>query len=234
MDLGLEGKVALVLGAAGGLGGAIATSLAAEGAHIAFADIDATALRGVEAGLRQSGWKALAVPFDLADDAAMNASVSSVEAVFGEIDVLVNITGGPPATPAAGQERAKWAENFQTMVLSVIALTDRVLPGMRRRKWGRIITSTSSGVVSPIPNLAISNALRLSLVGWSKTLAREVGGTASRRTSSCQGGSRPIASTISMGRRLSARIARSRKLLLKALRAFRSAAMANLLNMPMS
>jgi 3-oxoacyl-[acyl-carrier protein] reductase len=174
MDLGLEGKVALVLGAAGGLGGAIATSLAAEGAHIAFADIDATALRGVEAGLRQSGWKALAVPFDLADDAAMNASVSSVEAVFGEIDVLVNITGGPPATPAAGQERAKWAENFQTMVLSVIALTDRVLPGMRRRKWGRIITSTSSGVVSPIPNLAISNALRLSLVGWSKTLAREV------------------------------------------------------------
>ena len=62
------------------------------------------------------------------------------------------------------------------MVLSVIALTDRVLPGMRERKWGRIITSTSSGVVAPIPNLGISNALRLSLVGWSKTLAREVGG----------------------------------------------------------
>ena len=62
------------------------------------------------------------------------------------------------------------------MVLSVIALTDRVLPCMRQRKWGRIITSTSSGVVAPIPNLGISNALRLSLVGWSKTLAREVGG----------------------------------------------------------
>ena len=62
------------------------------------------------------------------------------------------------------------------MVLSVIALTDRVLPSMRQRKWGRIITSTSSGVVAPIPDLGISNALRLSLVGWSKTLAREVGG----------------------------------------------------------
>jgi 3-oxoacyl-[acyl-carrier protein] reductase len=61
------------------------------------------------------------------------------------------------------------------MVLSVIALTDRVLPSMRAKKWGRIITSTSSGVVAPIPNLGISNALRLSLVGWSKTLAREVG-----------------------------------------------------------
>ncbi len=60
------------------------------------------------------------------------------------------------------------------MVLSVIAITDRVLPGMRERRWGRIITSTSSGVVAPIPNLGISNALRLSLVGWSKTLAREV------------------------------------------------------------
>lgn len=61
------------------------------------------------------------------------------------------------------------------MVLSVIAITDRVLPGMRKRGWGRIITSASSGVVAPIPNLAVSNALRLSLVGWSKTLAREVG-----------------------------------------------------------
>jgi 3-oxoacyl-[acyl-carrier protein] reductase len=61
------------------------------------------------------------------------------------------------------------------MVLSVIAITDRVLPGMKSRGWGRIVTSTSSGIVSPIPNLAISNALRLSLVGWSKTLAREAG-----------------------------------------------------------
>jgi 3-oxoacyl-[acyl-carrier protein] reductase len=60
------------------------------------------------------------------------------------------------------------------MVLSVIAVTDRVLPAMRKRRWGRIITSTSSGVVAPIPNLGISNSLRLALVGWSKTLAREV------------------------------------------------------------
>jgi 3-oxoacyl-[acyl-carrier protein] reductase len=67
-----------------------------------------------------------------------------------------------------------WSKHFHAMVLSVIAITDRVLPNMRARHWGRVITSASSGVVSPIPNLAISNALRLSLVGWSKTLAREV------------------------------------------------------------
>jgi 3-oxoacyl-[acyl-carrier protein] reductase len=60
------------------------------------------------------------------------------------------------------------------MVLGVIALTDRVLPAMRERRWGRVITTTSSGVVAPIPGLALSNVLRLSLVGWSKTLAREV------------------------------------------------------------
>jgi 3-oxoacyl-[acyl-carrier protein] reductase len=105
----------------------------------------------------------------------MNANVATVEAALGEVDILVNITGGLPANPAAGQDRAKWAENFETMVLSVIALTDCILPGMRRRKWERIITSTSSGVVSPIPNLAISNALRRSLVGSSKTLAHEIG-----------------------------------------------------------
>ena len=70
---------------------------------------------------------------------------------------------------------ALWQKSFQEMVLSVIAITDRALPQMRSRKWGRIITSTSSGVVAPIPNLGISNAMRLSLVGWSKTLAREVG-----------------------------------------------------------
>ncbi|MGA3223145.1 MAG: SDR family oxidoreductase, partial [Acidobacteriaceae bacterium] len=83
-------------------------------------------------------------------------------------------TGGPPPTPASGQDTAVWSKQFQSMVLSVIATTDRVLPNMRARHWGRVITSTSSGVVAPIPNLAISNTLRLSLVGWSKTLAREV------------------------------------------------------------
>jgi 3-oxoacyl-[acyl-carrier protein] reductase len=94
---------------------------------------------------------------------------------LGPVDILVNITGGPPPTPASGQDPALWSRHFQSMVLSVIAITDRVLPNMRARHWGRVITSTSSGVVAPIPNLGISNALRLALVGWSKTLAREVG-----------------------------------------------------------
>ncbi|HYG26281.1 MAG TPA: SDR family oxidoreductase, partial [Caulobacteraceae bacterium] len=83
-------------------------------------------------------------------------------------------TGGPPPTTAAGQDPALWIAQFQAMVASLIATTDRVLPGMRERGWGRIITSTSSGVITPVPNLALSNTLRPALVGWSKTLSREV------------------------------------------------------------
>jgi 3-oxoacyl-[acyl-carrier protein] reductase len=90
------------------------------------------------------------------------------------VEILVNITGGPPPTTVSGQDPAVWHSGFQSMVLPVIAITDRVLPGMKTHKWGRVIVSTSSGVVAPIPNLGISNTLRSSLVGWSKTLAREV------------------------------------------------------------
>lgn len=175
MDFGLKNKTALVLGAGGGLGRAIAIALAAEGAKIAIADIEPKSIAETEAALTNIGGVSLGVPWDLADLSQIDAHIARVEAELGPIEILVNITGGPPPTPAAGQDPALWSKHFQAMVLSVIAITDRVLPGMRSRRWGRIITSTSSGVVSPIPNLGISNALRLSLVGWSKTLAGEVG-----------------------------------------------------------
>ncbi|MEI9983725.1 MAG: SDR family oxidoreductase [Aliidongia sp.] len=172
MDLGLNGKTALVLGGGGGLGGAIAKALSGEGVQVAVADIDAKAVDGTLSAL--SG-KKLGLVWDLADLAQIEGHIARIEAELGPVDILVNNTGGPPPTTASGQDSAVWAKYFQSMVLSVIAITDRVLPGMKAQHWGRIITSTSSGVVSPIPNLGMSNALRLSLVGWSKTLAREIG-----------------------------------------------------------
>jgi 3-oxoacyl-[acyl-carrier protein] reductase len=175
MDLGLKDKTALVLGGGGGLGRAISLALAREGARVAFADIDPDALAGTKAALAESGVKNTGIVWDLSDLSRIDAHVSTVESELGPVDILVNITGGPPPTPASGQDPALWSKHFQAMVLSVIAVTDRVLPNMRARHWGRVITSTSSGVVAPIPNLGVSNALRLSLVGWSKTLAREVG-----------------------------------------------------------
>lgn len=174
MDLGITDKVALVLGAGGGLGQAIAATLAREGARVVVADINAEALDRTATALTAADGEALALTWDIADPSVLEARFAAIEASLGPVDILINNTGGPPPTPAFGQTSEMWEASFRQMVLSVITLTDRALPGMRSRGWGRIVTSASSGVVAPIPNLGISNAMRMSLVGWSKTLAREV------------------------------------------------------------
>ena len=174
MDLGITDRTALVLGGGGGLGRAIAVALAREGARVAIADISADALDASRKAVEIAGGQAHAIVWDLSDLGSIDSHVRAIEAALGPVDILVNNTGGPPPTPATGQDPALWRKSFEDMILSVIAITDRVLPGMRKRRFGRIVTSTSSGIIAPIPNLGISNALRLSLVGWSKTLACEV------------------------------------------------------------
>jgi len=174
MDLGLRSRSALVLAAGGGLGRGIALALAREGARVALAGVRQPSLDATKAAVEAIGGVAETVLWNLSDPDAADLRISEVEARIGAVDILVNNTGGPPPSPAAGRSPEEWRRHFEMMVLSVIAATDRVLPAMRQARWGRIITSTSSGVVAPIPNLGLSNALRLSLVGWSKTLAREV------------------------------------------------------------
>lgn len=175
MDFGIKGKVALVLGAGGGLGGAMANSLAKEGVKVALGDINLDAAEANAKAIRDNGGDAIALEWDLGKLDQIDTNISKIESELGSVDILVNNTGGPKPSTVSGQAPDLWRESFDMMVMSVIAITDRVLPGMKERGWGRIITSTSSGVVAPIPNLGLSNALRLSLVGWSKTLAREVG-----------------------------------------------------------
>lgn len=175
MDLGVTGRVALVLGAGGGLGGAIARALGAEGVKVAVAGRHTESVDVTTSEITAAGGVAKSFVWDLTDLAEMGRQIAAIEADLGPVDILVNNTGGPPPTPAHGQPVESWTTYFESMVLPVIALTDRVLPGMKERQWGRIITSTSSGVVAPIPNLGLSNSLRSTLVGWSKTLAREVG-----------------------------------------------------------
>lgn len=174
MDLGITGRTALVLGAGGGIGSAVAVALAQEGCQVALADVSEAGLTQVSSLVAPTGVRHMMLAWDLADHSAADRHISAIETNLGPVDILVNNTGGPPPTPAAGQDPGLWRKHFESMVMSVITITDRVLPGMRQRRWGRIITSTSSGVVTPLPNLAVSNALRMSLVGWSKTLAREV------------------------------------------------------------
>jgi 3-oxoacyl-[acyl-carrier protein] reductase len=174
MDFGIAGKTALVLGASSGLGRATAIGLAKEGVNVALGARREDELAETAKAIEAAGGKALPIVWNLSDLASIDGHVSAVEAALGPIDILINNTGGPAPSSAAGQPLETWSSYFQSMVLSVIAITDRVLPGMRERKWGRIVTVTSAGVITPIPNLAMSNTLRSSLVGWSKTLSREL------------------------------------------------------------
>ena len=174
MELGLKGKVALVLASSRGLGQAMAVSLAREGVKVAVTGRNPEGLQQSVKMIEAVGGQALALQWDLADLSVIDSLVAKVETDLGPIDILINNTGGPPPTPAAGQDPALWQKSFNDMVLSLIAITDRVLPGMRQKKWGRIITSTTSGAIAPIKNLAISNTLRSALLAWSKTLAAEV------------------------------------------------------------
>jgi len=175
MDLGLRGKRALVLGASRGLGHAIAAELAAEGARVIVASRDGAAIGNAAAALAAAhGTEVHPAVCDTASAAAVDALAELALARFGTIDILVNNTGGPPSGPISEVAPEVWLANFERMVLNIIRLSIRLLPGMRAQQWGRILTVASSGVKQPIPELGISNTLRASLLNWSKTLGLEV------------------------------------------------------------
>jgi 3-oxoacyl-[acyl-carrier protein] reductase len=173
MDLGIDGRVALVMGASKGLGRGVAGALAREGAKVAIASrsrerLDATAeeLDGhVSAFVADAG--------DLDRLAELPAEVG---AALGPIDILVANTGGPPPGSALDNTIADWEEAYRSLVLGLRVLVEGVLPGMRERGWGRIVNIGSSSTVEPIPSLTLSNANRLAAIGFLKTLSREVGG----------------------------------------------------------
>jgi 3-oxoacyl-[acyl-carrier protein] reductase len=174
MDLQIKQKIALVFGAGSGLGQAIALALAAEGVRVVLAGRTADKLHSTAEQIKGLGGESLVIPWDLAEASVIDQNFSLIESTWGSVDILINNTGGPPTTLAQGQASSLWLEKFQEMVLSVITITDRALPAMKQKKWGRIITTTSSGAISPLRNLAISNTLRASLHAWSKTLSSEV------------------------------------------------------------
>ncbi|MEP6546078.1 MAG: SDR family oxidoreductase [Gammaproteobacteria bacterium] len=172
MDLGLENRRALVTGASRGLGRAIASALAAEGAQVVAVARNLERLNDLVASSAGGRGSIMARACDLADGAA----IETLGKLLQEVDILVLNSGGPPPGPAADTTDAVWNRQFEIMFLSAIRLTRLALPGMRERGYGRILAVVSSGVIQPIPNLGISNALRAGLVGWAKTLAAEVAG----------------------------------------------------------
>ncbi|GGK50378.1 SDR family oxidoreductase [Salinarimonas ramus] len=172
MDLGLTGKRALVLSSSRGLGQACARALAAEGAEVFMTARSADKLEETKRAIEAAGGTAHAFGADLTSQA--DEIYAAAERAMGGVDILVANTGGPPAKMAADVPDADWTPYFESMVKPVFRLAGLCLPGMRQRGFGRILTIASSGVIQPIPNLAMSNTLRSALVGWSKTLASEV------------------------------------------------------------
>jgi 3-oxoacyl-[acyl-carrier protein] reductase len=173
MDLGLSGKRALVLSSSRGLGLGIAQALAAEGADVMLTARSADRLKAAAEAINAKGnGRAHYFAGDLAG--RVEAVHKAAADALGQIDILIANTGGPPARTALAVKPDAWMPQFEAMVTPLFHLAGLVVPAMQQRRWGRVITIASSGVVQPIPNLAISNALRSSIVGWSKTLASEV------------------------------------------------------------
>ena len=175
MDLGLTGKIALVAAASRGLGRAVAEELAREGAHLLICARGADALRETAESIRAAtGVRVVDVVADLSNPVDVARVAERASAEFGRVDVLVTNGGGPPAGPFENHSAGAWQEAIRQNLVSVIELTRAVLPGMKERRWGRIINVTSIAVKQPVDNLILSNSVRAAVTGFARTLANEV------------------------------------------------------------
>ncbi len=174
MDLGLNGKRALVTAASRGLGRASALALAAEGARVAVAGRKVEAMNGLLDELRAAGAaEAIAVPMDLSRPETLRASVDAVAATFGGLDIFVGNTGGPASGPFLSVSREGWETALNETLLPLVELSHAVLPKMQAGGWGRIIFITTVGVKVVQPNMVLSDSLRLAVVGLAKSLSIE-------------------------------------------------------------
>jgi 3-oxoacyl-[acyl-carrier protein] reductase len=174
MDLKLAGKTAFVLGASKGIGRGIADALAAEGVAVAIVARGRDGVDRAVAEIKSRGHRATGLSADLGDWNSVEAAVTQARSELGAIDILVNNSGGPPPSGVLGVAPEVWESQFRSMVLALFRLTDMMIPDMRARKFGRVLTVASSAVIEPIPAIGVSNTLRSAIVGWSKTLAGEV------------------------------------------------------------
>lgn len=174
MDLGLKGKVALVVASSRGLGRAVAEELAAEGATLVLcARGDATLQVAAAEIAKRYGAEVLAVAADVGRKGEPERVVREGLARYGKIDIVLTNSGGPPAGPFESLEPAAWEDATRLVLTSVVDFCRAVLPGMKERRWGRILNVTSIAAKQPVDNLMLSNSLRAAVIGFARTLATE-------------------------------------------------------------
>lgn len=175
MDLGLKGKTALVAAASQGLGFAVANELAHEGASLVICSRREDAINSAAESIRnETGADVLAVAADVSISGDIERLIAAGIERFGRIDILVTNSGGPPAGAFDSLNREAWDDATRILLTSVVEMTRLVLPGMKKRGWGRILNVTSIASKQPVENLMLSNSLRAAVTGFAKTLAAEV------------------------------------------------------------
>ncbi len=176
MDLGLKGKVAVILAASKGLGRGAAEALAAEGCNLAICARDEKALKETAAAIQKEyKVRVLYRPLDVADVEALTDFIIRTAKKFSTIDILVTNAGGPPVKSFDETNDQEWHQWFDITFMSVVRSISAVLPFMKKNNWGRIINITSISVKSPVEKLIYSNSLRMAVVGLAKSLSQELG-----------------------------------------------------------
>ena len=174
MDLGLKGRTALVCGSSQGIGRAIADALAAEGADVVVNGRSADKLERVRREMVDAtGANVTIAAGDLTDPADVEAVVAAALSAFGRIDIVVTNTGGPPSGPFESHSAETWRRAIEQNLESVVNVVRAVLPGMKERKWGRIVNVTSISVKQPVAGLILSNSIRAAVTGFARTVANE-------------------------------------------------------------
>ncbi|HUP89907.1 MAG TPA: SDR family oxidoreductase [Longimicrobiales bacterium] len=175
MDLGLRGKFAFVAASSRGLGRAVADELGAEGANVAVCARNEQLIHDVAREIADKHRvKTFAIAADLSEDGEAERAVNAALKEFGRVDVLVTNAGGPAAGKFESHDDQAWSNAIKLNLQSAIGLTRAALPGMKERRWGRIINITSIAVKQPVDNLILSNSVRAAVVGMARTLANEV------------------------------------------------------------
>ena len=175
MDIGIRGKRALVMGSSYGMGNGVARALAAEGVDIVLTARSRDLLdREAKDIADKHGVRVEAVTCDFSKDSDVESLVDFALDRMGGIDIQFNNCGGPPRLLPSEADDTLWRDWFEIMVMSAVKTTSAMLPGMRERGWGRVISMTSSNVLIAATENVLSSSLRMSLVGWSKSLSNEV------------------------------------------------------------